>query len=48
MAERRLLQISTKFGTIKFDLDHLEWSKIKLMFFDMKYVKNGKNYDVEL
>ena len=27
-------------------LDDLERSKIKVMLFDVKYVKNGKNYDV--
>ena len=28
-------------------LDDREGSKIKVVLFDVKYVKNGKNYDVE-
>ena len=28
-------------------MDDREGSKIKVVLFDVKYVKNGKNYDVE-
>ena len=31
-------------GTVT--LDDLEGSKIKVILFDVKYVKNGKSYDV--
>ena len=33
-------------GTVTFDLDDLEGSKIKVILFDVKYVKNGNCHGV--